>query len=195
MSRCFVGIWALSITGCFGFVLPVRQTTPPVAVEDPEVRAFKFIDDRHFFGWIIAGAINFGQTVEEVPVRETHVAGESDVYWKYYFFYLPVFFEHSHHRNLQVILYRRGYEPVVISSRGRLRTLLSNRPVTVAWREASSIVAREKVLDELPRLFHSSESNRGYEDFLSAEFTALSEDPAADAETRRRLLEKAKPKR
>jgi hypothetical protein len=175
------------LSGCIAFAYPSVRQTPEIVVPEPDVRAFRYTSDFGFFGAIIAGAVQVGDKVEEVPITNATIDAHRDNYCRYCFMAYPIFATH-HTRNETIRLYRRGYEVAEIESRHWLLESFRTQPIAVTWRKAETLEAQEKAIDDLTPGFGGWTPS--FAVFLAEEYSHLSESPLADAQAQKRLRAK-----
>jgi hypothetical protein len=142
--RCWLGwLVCLFASGCLAFGYPSVSRTPAVAVDEPDVHAFRITSGRGFYGCLIAGCIQLDHEIETLPVVGATVKPQADCHFAYTC--LLFLYAASYGREVKVVLYRPGYEAVEIPSRARWRWL-DGRPVHVAWKEAPDLASQEKAL-------------------------------------------------
>lgn len=178
------------MTGCLGYCYPSVMQTPPIAVEQSDVKAFRVTRDRAFFGCIIAGSFIINDAVEDLPIVANEVPAQRDSYLASGYVTFPFLMGGDHVRSVCVQLYRRGNETITIEPRSSLAECFRKNPIEVVWKKAVTLKALEKAIDDLNR--HSAQADAVVSAFLVEEYTHLAENPLADDKSRERLLENAK---
>ena len=181
-------------SGCLAFVYPSITNTPVIQVEEPDVHAFRVVSGVIQSGPWMTGPIDFYETVETLPTKDNAIASQSNTYFPYYYLAFPVA-EGAHHRSLEILLYRRGYETVSIPAVSWLR--FSEHMARPQWKKAEQLEDVEKAIETItPSRFDLSRGSTEVRQFVAQEYTWLADSEwvtGPERETvRQRLLEKAK---
>src|SRR5262245_25839826 len=113
MRRLPVFLTCPFLCGCLAFGYPSVSRTAIIQVEEPEVEAFRVVSGYTQSGPWMTGPIHLYQTVEKFPATNGKLPSQSDAYFAYYCLAIPVA-ELAHQQDLEIRLYRRGYETVSI---------------------------------------------------------------------------------
>jgi hypothetical protein len=182
------------LSGCLAFGYPSVAKTPPIQIAAPDVQAFRVVSGFTQSGPWLTGPIELYKTVEKLPAPDNLIAPQTDAYCLYYYLAFPVA-EGCHQQSLEVLLYRRGYEPVSVAATSFL--WFSDQPVLPEWKKAEKLEDLEKALKKVtPSRFDQSPASQEVRQFLAREYDWLAHSEwvaGTDKEKdRRRLLEKAK---
>src|SRR5690242_17494757 len=130
MRLCLALVLPL-LPGCLAFGYPSVSRTPPLAVPEPDARAFLATSEFTRGGCVIAGSVQLSRSVREIPVRAAAVPSQWDSYFSYYYLLFP--FTGCNAHSARVLLYRPGYETVEVRPRPWWQCL-DGRPVGVTWK-------------------------------------------------------------
>ncbi len=160
-------------SGCLAFGYPNVTATAPAVIDSTDVRAFRVTSESTFGGAIIAGWIQLGKDIEEIPVTSS-VPSQSDASWCYWCMMFP--FGRSHHREVKLLLYRPGYETVELPAEPWWRFAAHRVPAPVVWKRAVSLAAQAGALAAFDAVGHHSFtglSSVGVLRFLAGEYERL----------------------
>lgn len=132
-------------SGCLGWAYPVCRQTPPIPVQENDVRAFRKTTEDGFYGCLIAGCVTMGRNLNEIAIIDGAVPSQSDSHLCYHYLAFP--FAGSHFKSLATVLYRPGYEVVEIP--GRPWWLAWKKAQPIKWKVAPDLPSQEKILDTL----------------------------------------------
>jgi hypothetical protein len=181
--RVFVAyVTCFFFSGCLGFGYPDLSRTPAVTVDSNEVHAFRVLSQATAIGPIITSPVWLRGSVEEIPVMSGMVGPQGDADFAYYFVLFPLL-EAGHSRTLEVLLYRPGYETVVIPAHSWWLTLGREAPEKVAWKEAPDLLAQKEALDRIVEGWSLRSLNKGVLEFLAQEYERLANSELAAAPT------------
>ncbi len=157
-----------------------------------DTRAFRVTHNRGFQGFVIAGAITIGDTIEEIPISRG-VVQEGFESFNYVCMAYPVI-AFSNSTAMEICLYRPGFETVKDDASGLLQWWHWCQKREVRWRKAADFVAQQKAIDDVVEgvRYVSDERIRA---FLASEYRRVANLPelaVPEGELyRRRLIEKA----
>ncbi len=143
------------LAGCLAFGYPAISATPEIALPDTDVHAFRVCSEVTMSGPWMTGPIAFGSSVDDIPVVEATVSPQRDAYFAYYYLLLPIA-SGSHTRDLEVLLYRPGYETVAIPARPWWQAPGSQRLEKIAWKEAPDLLAQKTARQNLSRKWQTA---------------------------------------
>ena len=178
------------LAGCVGFAYPDVSRTPTVALPAADVHAFRVVSQLTMSGPWMTGPVQFGETVDEIPVTSGAVGPEREAYISYYYLVFP--FNGSHSRTLTVLLYRPGYEIVEVPARPWWRAPGGGPPEEVAWKKAPDLTAEKAAVDRIASREGGRSPSKDVLRFAAEEYARLADSPAAPAamkEELRRLAE------
>jgi hypothetical protein len=147
MKHLFALLLCPLSSGCLAFGFPSVTATPAVAVDAADVRAFRVTYDSLSGGALIAGWVQIGDQIEEIPVHEMRVESQADASFCYLYMLPP--FAGGHGRSVRVLLYRPGYETVEVPPRPWWQFPSAAAPERVTWKEAVDLAAEVRAVDEL----------------------------------------------
>jgi hypothetical protein len=180
------------LTGCLACGYPSITQTPPIAVKDLEVKAFRVTTGITRYGGAIAGAIKFDGEIEEIAALNGVVPAQDDSHWRYYYLAFP--YEGYYSRTLEIRLYRRGFETEVIDARPAIEGLWAAPVVEPHLKRAESVEAQEKAIDDVVAGVWRLDSQRI--SFLADEYLTIARSPQLigpeHEDTRKRLEQKAR---
>jgi hypothetical protein len=180
------------LSGCFGLAFPSITETPLIAVPEDNVHAFRVTSECTAGGPLITGPISFWAKIEEIPIDDAKVAPQKQAYLAYSYFLFP--FMGYRERNLQVLLYRPGFETVVLSSQAWWRFLGASEAEQVEWKPAPDLAAQVWAIKSVvdpggPKDYVS----KAVLQFAAREYKRLAHSPLAETvEVRDKLLAAAR---
>jgi hypothetical protein len=182
------------LAGCLAYGYPDVSRTPPVAIDTPDVKAFRVADKITMWGPIITGPMSLERSIEEIPVENAIVSAQHDTFFSYYYIFFPLL-SGSRDRKLDVMLYRPGYQIVDIRGRAWWEASWSDKPEPVVWKEAPDLNSQMAAVQRLSPRHMLDRTNKEVLKFAAAEYTRLANSPLAAtkemAETRKQLLDYA----
>jgi hypothetical protein len=171
------------LSGCLAFGYPSVTRTPAIAVDAPDVKAFRVVAHHGFFGCVIAGAIIMYDEADEIPVTKSRVEPQKDTHFSYSWMIFPVWAD-SRFQDLKVMLYRPGYEIVEIPAKSWWRSLGDSQPEPVTWKAAPDLASQKSALDRLAKgrlgLMADGREKKMAE-YAASEYTRLADSPQASA--------------
>jgi len=195
MRLCLLVLVCPFLAGCLGYGYPDVSRTPTVAIDVPDVKAFRVTDQITMWGQVVTGPVSFERSVEEIPVEKATVSAQRDTYFNYYYIVFPLL-NGSRNRKLEVMLYRPGYQVVDIPARAWWDVSSTDAPEQVVWKEAPDLKSQMAAVERLAPRRMLSKTNKEILKFAAAEYTRLANSPLAAAtdmeETRKQLLANAK---
>ena len=148
------------LAGCLAFGYPAISATPEIALPDTDVHAFRVCSDVTMSGPWMTGPIAFGRSVDEIPVMEAAVSPQRDAYFAYYYLLLPIA-SGSHTRDLEVLLYRPGFETVAIPARPWWQGPGNQRLEKIAWKKALiSWLRKQRSTKSIPQMADRTSARR-----------------------------------
>lgn len=175
------------LTGCFvGY--PSFTYTPRVNHVEPDVRAF--LQSFGGPGWEVF--FTGGTILDQLSWRSSELAIENDCvesrserYFRYFVGGFPVYAGDV--RDWRIVLYRPGYEPIVLPARWSGLKLIQPEISKLVWKPAidfDSQLKAIKMVDAGPPRQGSEE----FRQFLIAEYKRLSESALCDTAERREII-------
>ena len=138
----------------------------------------------------ITGPVQFGETVDEIPVTSGAVGPEREAYISYYYLVFP--FNGSHSRTLTVLLYRPGYEIVEVPGPPLVAGARRRSPRGGRLEKAPDLTAEKAAVDRIASREGGRSPSKDVLRFAAEEYARLADSPAAPAamkEELRRLAE------
>lgn len=179
------------LQGCLAFAYPCVTQTPTVVAETPEVRAFHVQQGYTRYGFLIAGAFECFDSIQEIRHENGVIPAKYDGSMRYHYVVFPV--AGGHERSQEVRLYRRGYETKVLPARHWIAAPLGEHRANLDWVAVSSFGDREKAIDNIHAGLVAVREPEIC-NFLAEEYLTLAEDLRAaqgDEESLQRVREKA----
>lgn len=168
------------LSGCLGFGYPSSTRTPELNVGSTDVRAFRVTSiTKRGWGPLIAGAFSLARNVEEIPVRDTRVCQQRHSYFAYCCW--SFLFAGSNSQTLEVLLYKQGYEVVVVPERASWKLALVVVGESVTWKEAPDLASQKAAVDRIVPERYREFLGRDVLRFAASEYAQLANSPLASA--------------